>query len=66
MKYPAIVITMLKSYYRWKRVLCGGTRRSGLSYLIRLECSKCGKTFDPDKVQNVCDRCGKPLLARYD
>jgi threonine synthase len=37
-----------------------------LSYLIRLECSKCGKAFDPDKVQNVCDRCGKPLLARYD
>ena len=37
-----------------------------MSYLIRLECSKCGKTFDPDKVQTVCDRCGKPLLARYD
>ena len=37
-----------------------------MSYLIGLECSKCGKTFDPDKVQTVCDRCGKPLLARYD
>jgi len=37
-----------------------------LSYLVELECSKCGKKFDPGKVQTVCDKCGKPLLARYD
>jgi len=37
-----------------------------LSYLERLECSKCGKVFNPDQVHSVCDRCGKPLLARYD
>jgi threonine synthase len=37
-----------------------------LIYLVELECSKCCKTFDPGKVQTVCDRCGKPLLARYD
>ena len=37
-----------------------------MSYLIELECSKCSKRFEADKVQNVCDRCGKPLLARYD
>ena len=37
-----------------------------MSYLIELECSKCGKRFEADRVQTVCDRCGKPLLARYD
>lgn len=37
-----------------------------MSYLVELECSKCGKKFDPGKVQTVCDKCGKPLLARYD
>lgn len=37
-----------------------------MSYLERLECSKCGKVFNPDQVHSVCDRCGKPLLARYD
>ncbi|MGQ9680444.1 MAG: threonine synthase [Candidatus Bathyarchaeia archaeon] len=37
-----------------------------MSYLATLECSQCGRTFNPDRVQTVCDRCGKPLLARYD
>ena len=37
-----------------------------MSYLIELECSKCGKRFEADRVQTICDRCGKPLLARYD
>ena len=39
---------------------------SSMSYLEYLECSKCGKKFDADKLQTVCDSCGKPLLARYD
>ena len=37
-----------------------------MSYFTHLECSKCGKNFDADKLQTVCDACGKPLLARYD
>ncbi|MBS7631174.1 threonine synthase [Candidatus Bathyarchaeota archaeon] len=37
-----------------------------MSYLTVLECSKCGRVFDPDHVQSVCDKCGKPLLASYD
>lgn len=31
-----------------------------------MECSKCGRRFDADRVQTVCDSCGKPLFARYD
>jgi threonine synthase len=37
-----------------------------MSYLTYLECSKCGKRFNAEKVQTVCDACGKPLFARYD
>lgn len=31
-----------------------------------LECSSCGKRFEPDKIWNLCNRCQKPLLVRYD
>ncbi len=37
-----------------------------MSYIEHIECSKCGKKFDADKLQTVCDSCGKPLLVRYD
>jgi len=37
-----------------------------LSFLTHLECSKCGKRFDANRLQTVCDACGKPLFARYD
>jgi threonine synthase len=37
-----------------------------MSYFTHLECSKCGKRFDANKVQTICDACGKPLFARYD
>lgn len=37
-----------------------------MSFITHLECSKCGKEFDAEKVQTLCDSCGKPLLARYD
>jgi threonine synthase len=33
--------------------------------VVRLECSACGKEFDPQLEQHLCT-CGKPLLARYD
>ena len=33
--------------------------------LKALECSKCGETYPHTDPQNVCNTCGKPLLARY-
>jgi threonine synthase len=33
--------------------------------VVELECSSCGKKFDPAVEQHLCT-CGKPLLARYD
>lgn len=38
---------------------------SGKSFLAYLECGWCGKEYDPEKLWNLCPRCGKPLLARY-
>ncbi|MBN2072137.1 MAG: threonine synthase [Candidatus Krumholzibacteriota bacterium] len=37
-----------------------------MTYLSHLECGLCGKTFDADKIWNLCADCGKPLLVRYD
>lgn len=37
-----------------------------LSTLTHLECSMCGKIYDPGRLLNLCHACGKPLLARYD
>lgn len=34
-------------------------------YMTHLECSRCGKSCDPDQVRQVCV-CGGPLLVRYD
>lgn len=31
----------------------------------RLECSRCGRAFDANQAQNVCE-CGGPLLVKYD
>lgn len=36
-----------------------------ISYLTHLKCPKCGKTYDADKVTQLC-LCGSPLLAQYD
>ena len=33
--------------------------------LKALECSKCGEIYPHTEPQNVCNTCGKPLLARY-
>ena len=35
------------------------------NYLQHLECSKCGERYPHTGPQNVCNICGKPLLARY-
>jgi threonine synthase len=37
-----------------------------MSYLAHLECSYCNKTYDADRLWNLCPDCHKPLLARYD
>ncbi len=37
----------------------------GTCYMSHLECPKCGTTFDPNLIQQVCS-CGSPLLVRYD
>lgn len=36
------------------------------SYLTQLTCSKCGTSFDADKIQTYCRTCTAPLLAEYD
>jgi threonine synthase len=35
------------------------------SALSHLECPRCGRTHDADRLTNLCG-CGSPLLARYD
>ncbi|MCU0484675.1 MAG: threonine synthase [Anaerolineales bacterium] len=37
-----------------------------MSYLAALQCSLCGETFDPGKVQSYCPKCSQPLLVLYD
>ncbi|WP_406077190.1 threonine synthase [Micromonospora sp. NBC_00858] len=34
-------------------------------YLTHLDCPRCGREYDADRLQNLCE-CGSPLLARYD
>jgi threonine synthase len=34
--------------------------------LTHLDCTKCGKTYQPGRVYTVCAACGAPLYARYD
>ena len=36
------------------------------SALTHLECPECGKKYNADQVQNICNDCNSPLLARYD
>ncbi len=36
------------------------------SYFTHLECSACGRAFDPHEIQTICPDCEQPLLARYD
>jgi threonine synthase len=36
------------------------------SYLSHLECALCGQELEANRLWNLCPRCQKPLLARYD
>src|SRR5580704_7448035 len=35
------------------------------SFLTQLDCPRCGRTHDADRLTGLCT-CGSPLLARYD
>jgi threonine synthase len=37
-----------------------------LSTLTHLECGKCGRHYEADRLMNLCLDCNRPLLARYD
>lgn len=37
-----------------------------MNYFTHLECGKCGERLEPDRLWNLCPKCAKPLLARYD
>lgn len=37
--------------------------KSALSFL---ECGLCAEKLDPDRLWNLCPKCGKPLLVRHD
>jgi threonine synthase len=39
---------------------------NSMSYLLTLECSDCGKTYEPNEVYTFCPDCQAPLLSRYD
>src|SRR5207237_828619 len=34
--------------------------------VTNLYCSNCGKTYEPNKLYNLCIDCGKPLMVAYD
>lgn len=36
------------------------------STLTHLACTACGAQHEPDRLQNLCTACGKPLSAQYD
>lgn len=36
------------------------------STLTHLECGMCGKSYDANRLMNLCPDCNRPLLARYD
>src|SRR5215213_6015580 len=34
--------------------------------VTHLECAACGATYEARQLLNLCERCAKPLLVRYD
>ncbi|HLM00328.1 MAG TPA: hypothetical protein VK400_04675, partial [Pyrinomonadaceae bacterium] len=34
--------------------------------VTNLFCSACDKTYEPNRLYNLCAACGKPLLVAYD
>ncbi len=40
--------------------------QSDITYVSHLECSNCHKTYDANKLTNLCPQCNKPIFVRYD
>jgi threonine synthase len=36
------------------------------SFATHLECARCSQTFEVNTLQQTCEKCGSPLLVRYD
>ncbi len=36
-----------------------------MTFITHLECSFCGEIYEFKKIQNLCIKCSKPLIARY-
>jgi threonine synthase len=36
-----------------------------MTFLTQLECGMCGEILEADKIWNLCPKCNKPLLVRY-
>ena len=34
--------------------------------VTHLYCSNCADKYEPNKLYNLCEKCGKPLMAAYD
>ena len=34
--------------------------------VLRLDCTRCDRRYEPGQILNVCTACGAPLFARYD
>ena len=37
-----------------------------MSSVTHLECAACAARYEPGRLHNLCEKCGKPLLVRYD
>ncbi|MEO8575662.1 MAG: threonine synthase [Gemmatimonadales bacterium] len=37
-----------------------------MNYVTHLECAACGTQYAAGRLYNLCEKCGKPLLVRYD
>jgi threonine synthase len=37
-----------------------------MNYLTHIECGMCGERLEADRLWNLCPKCARPLLVRYD
>ena len=37
-----------------------------MNYVTHLECAACSARYEAGSLHNLCEKCGKPLLVRYD
>ncbi len=41
-------------------------RKHFIMFVTHLECALCGQRHEAHRLHNLCEKCGKPLLVRYD